>query len=72
MAIKEMEKTANEVVIRWDLNKVVVRHVVGTKKVGEPVVVVGASSAHRTACFEACRFLIYLKGKGAYLEKGNF
>ncbi|WP_339709817.1 molybdenum cofactor biosynthesis protein MoaE [uncultured Kriegella sp.] len=58
MALKEMEKIALEALEKWTLNKVVIRHAVGTKKVEEPVVVVGASSAHRTACFEASRFLI--------------
>ncbi|QWX82501.1 molybdenum cofactor biosynthesis protein MoaE [Cellulophaga sp. HaHaR_3_176] len=58
MAIKEMEKIAIEAVEKWQLNKVVIRHAVGLKKVEEPVVIVGASSAHRDACFEACRFLI--------------
>ena len=58
MALKEMEKIADEALIKWNLNKVVMRHAIGEKGVAEPVVVVGASSAHRDACFEACRFLI--------------
>lgn len=58
MALQEMEKIALEAIEKWTLNKVVIRHAVGAKKVEEPVVVVGASSAHRDACFEACRFLI--------------
>ncbi|MCL4158109.1 UNVERIFIED_CONTAM: hypothetical protein GTU68_053175 [Idotea baltica] len=58
MALKEMEKIAMEAIKKWDLNKVLIKHAVGAKKVEEPVVVVGASSAHRTACFEASRFLI--------------
>ncbi len=58
MALKEMEKIAMEATKKWELNRVVVRHAVGVKEVEEPVVVVGASSAHRDACFAACRFLI--------------
>ncbi len=58
MALKEMEKIALDAVEKWELNKVVVRHAVGAKQVEEPVVAVGASSAHRDACFEACRYLI--------------
>tara|TARA_R110000765_G_scaffold163627_3_gene268549 strand:+ start:389 stop:808 length:420 start_codon:yes stop_codon:yes gene_type:complete len=58
MALKEMDKIATEAVVKWDLNKVIIRHVVGLKEVEVPVVVVGASSAHRDACFEACRYLI--------------
>ena len=58
MAIKEMTKIAQDAMKKWDLNKVVIRHAVGKKEVEEPVVVVGASSAHRDACFTACRYLI--------------
>ncbi len=58
MAIKEMEKIAMEAIEKWQLNKVVIRHAIGAKKVEEPVVVVGASAPHRDACFEACRYLI--------------
>lgn len=58
MAVKEMEKIAAQARDKWKLNRLVIRHAVGRKEVEEPVVVVGASSAHRDACFEACRFLI--------------
>jgi len=58
MAIKEMEKIATEASTKWPLNKVVIRHAVGVKKVQEAVVVIGVSAAHRNECFEACRFLI--------------
>ncbi len=58
MAISEMEVIAKEATAQWGLNKVIMHHAIGTKKIEEPVVLVGASSAHRTACFEACRFLI--------------
>lgn len=58
MALKEMDKIATDAMVKWNLNKVIIRHAVGLKKVEAPVVVVGASSAHRDACFEACRYLI--------------
>ncbi len=58
MALKEMDKIATDAVVKWGLNKVIIRHAVGLKGVEVPVVVVGASSAHRDACFEACRYLI--------------
>lgn len=58
MALKEMDKIASDAMKKWNLNKVIIRHAVGLKKVEAPVVVVGASSAHRDACFEACRYLI--------------
>jgi len=58
MALKEMHKIVDQAVEKWQLNKVVIRHAVGVKEIKEPVVVIGASSAHRDACFEACRFMI--------------
>ena len=58
MALKEMDKIAIYALEKWGLNKVIIRHAVGLKEVEAPVVVVGASSAHRDACFEACRYLI--------------
>ncbi|MCM8569264.1 molybdenum cofactor biosynthesis protein MoaE [Gramella jeungdoensis] len=58
MAIKEMNRIADEVAEKWNLNKVIIKHAVGNKKVQEPVVIVGASSAHRDSSFEACRYLI--------------
>jgi molybdopterin synthase catalytic subunit len=58
MAIKEMSKIVTEASKKWPLNKVVIRHAVGVKKVQEAVVVIGVSAAHRNECFEACRFLI--------------
>jgi molybdopterin synthase catalytic subunit len=58
MALKEMEKIADKAIEKWNLQKVVIKHAVGIKNVEEPVVIVGASSAHRSECFEACRFLI--------------
>lgn len=58
MALKEMRKIADQAMEKWRLNQVVIRHAVGAKEVEEPVVVIGASSAHRDACFTACRFMI--------------
>jgi molybdopterin synthase catalytic subunit len=58
MAISEMEKIAKEAIVKWNLNKIIMHHVIGIKKAKEPVVIVGTSSAHRDACFEATRFLI--------------
>ncbi len=58
MAIKEMGRIVTEASKKWPLNKVVIRHAVGVKKVQEAVVVIGVSAAHRNECFEACRFLI--------------
>ena len=58
MAIKEMEKIAAAAQQQWELDKVLIIHATGEKEPGEPVVITGASSAHRKASFEACEFLI--------------
>jgi len=58
MALKQMEHVANQALQKWPLAKLAVIHAVGVKEPGTPVVVVGVSSAHRDASFEACRFLI--------------
>jgi molybdopterin synthase catalytic subunit len=58
MALQQMQHVANAAQSKWPLSKLVMIHAVGAKEPGEPVVVVGVSSAHREASFEACRFLI--------------
>lgn len=72
MAIKEMQKIADEARQKWPLHKIVLRHAVGSKNPTEPVVAVGASSAHREACFEACRFLIDTLKKRVPIWKKEF
>ncbi len=58
MALLEMQKISKKAFEKWALNQVLVSHVIGKKKVEEPVVMVGVSAAHRSEAFEACRFLI--------------
>ena len=58
MALKEMEKIKAYATEKWGLKKAVLIHALGTMEIGDPIVVVGASSAHRKEAFEACRFLI--------------
>ncbi|MGX9461322.1 molybdopterin synthase catalytic subunit MoaE [Shewanella sp. A14] len=59
---------------RWPLNKVTIIHRVGTLALGEQIVFIGVTSAHRKAAFAACEFLIdYLKTKAPFwkLEVGD-
>ncbi|WP_347160053.1 molybdenum cofactor biosynthesis protein MoaE [Pontibacter chitinilyticus] len=58
MALREMQKLAAQALNQWPLERVAMVHAIGEKAIGEPVVVIGVSSAHRDASFEACRFLI--------------
>lgn len=59
---------------RWPLNNVTVIHRVGTMALGEQIVFIGVTSAHRKAAFAACEFLIdFLKTKAPFwkLEAGE-
>lgn len=55
---------------RWSLNAVRVIHRVGRIDLGERIVFVGASSAHRGDAFAACEFLMdYLKTQAPFWKK---
>nr|MBI1231763.1 molybdenum cofactor biosynthesis protein MoaE [Cytophagales bacterium] len=58
MAVKEMEVLAAKAKARWPIKKLVMIHALGAKKVGDPVVIIGTSTAHRKDAFESCEFLI--------------
>ena len=58
MAVQEMEKIKDRAIEKWGLKQVAMVHAIGKKSVGEPVVVVGVSAAHRKEAFPACQFLI--------------
>ena len=68
------EKSLTEIVVqaksRWPLTHVRVIHRVGTLDIGDQIVFVGVSSAHRGAAFEACEFVMdYLKTKAPFWKK---
>ena len=58
MAMKQMTLIAERAAQKWPLEKIIIQHITGEKKVGEAVVITGVSCPHREAGFEACRFLI--------------
>lgn len=58
MAISEMKKIAHEAREEFKLLKTLIVHAVGVKKVGDLVVVIGASAPHRKQAMEATRFMI--------------
>lgn len=58
MAIKEMQKIADEAGSRFGLLKTLMIHATGAKKVGDLVVVIGASAPHRKDALEATKFMI--------------
>jgi molybdopterin synthase catalytic subunit len=54
----------------WPLNNVTIIHRVGDLTLGEQIVFIGVTSAHRKAAFAACEFLIdFLKTKAPFWKK---
>lgn len=67
MTEKVLEQIATEARGRWPLNHLTIIHRVGTMHLGEQIVFIGVSSAHRKAAFAACEFLIdFLKTKAPF------
>lgn len=63
-ALAEIEAEAHS---RWPLAETLIIHRYGRLQPGDRIVFVGASSAHREAAFDACRFLIdWLKTKAPF------
>lgn len=65
------EKALGDIVLearlRWALQRVTVIHRVGELRAGEQIVLVGVSSAHRGAAFEAAEFIMdYLKTRAPF------
>jgi molybdopterin synthase catalytic subunit len=58
MALKEMKKIADEILLKWPVHKILIHHRTGVLKVGDIPVVIAVSAAHRDAAFEACRYAI--------------
>lgn len=55
---------------RWPLLGVRVIHRIGDLDIGDQIVFVGVSSAHRAAAFDACEFIMdYLKTKAPFWKK---
>lgn len=58
MALKEMQKIAEDATQKWSLHKMVIHHRTGLVKIEEEAVVIACSSAHRKEAFEACQYAI--------------
>ncbi len=58
MAVREMEKIADEAARRWPGAVVSIGHRAGLLEIGEVAVVVAAGAPHRGEAFAACRFAI--------------
>lgn len=58
MALQNMEVIRDEAIRRFGILDASIVHRVGVMDIGEDIVVIAVSSAHRVEAFEACRFLI--------------
>lgn len=67
---KEIEGFAASAFKRWPLEALVIRHRIGVMGPGEPIVFVGAASAHRRAAFESVDFIMdYLKSAAPFWKR---
>jgi|FLYN01.1.fsa_nt_gi molybdopterin synthase catalytic subunit len=55
MAEAEMRRIGVEMLLKWGLHGIAMRHRVGRLAVGDVSVVIAASAPHRNEAFEACR-----------------
>lgn len=70
MTERALQKIVDEAGSRWPLLKLEILHRVGPLEPGEPIVFVGAASAHREAAFDGCRFVMdYLKTRAPFWKK---
>ena len=58
MALNEMEKLSQAALERYQVRDVRIIHRLGRLQIGETSVLIGVASPHRSAAFEACRWLI--------------
>jgi molybdopterin converting factor subunit 1 len=58
MALKQMELLAQQALSRFAIRVIAIAHRLGRLQIGETSVAIVVASAHRTAAFEACRWLI--------------
>lgn len=58
MAIKEMQKIADDALLKFDIKKIAIHHAIGNLIVGDIPVIIVASAAHRKAAFNACQYAI--------------
>lgn len=73
MALEEMKALATEALGRFQIRDVAIVHRLGRLQIGETSVLIAVTSAHRSAAFEACRWLIdTLKKKVPIWKKEYF
>ena len=58
MAMKEMQKIADEALRKFDILKIAIHHAEGELHLGDIPVIISVSAPHRKAAFDACQFAI--------------
>lgn len=58
MAVREMDKIADEAVIKWNLNRCVIVHRYGRVMPGESSIVILVSSPHREESYVSSKYII--------------
>lgn len=58
MALKEMQKIADQALLNFDILKIVIHHAEGKLQIGDIPVIIAVSAPHRKAAFKACQFAI--------------
>ena len=70
MTERAIESMIDEAMRRFDIRAVRVVHRVGPLRVGDQIVLVAVTSAHRGQAFQACEFLMdYLKTQAPFWKK---
>lgn len=73
MAIKEMQKIADQALEKFPIVKIAIHHAEGMLQIGAIPVIITVSSKHRKAAFNACQFAIdTLKEKVPIWKKEHF
>jgi len=72
LAENDLRRIAKQASARFGLEGLSVHHRVGKLKVGDPIVVIAASAAHRKEAFAACRFVIDEIKKSTPIWKKEF
>lgn len=58
MAVREMEKIAQQIREKWPVAHIAMQHRKGILSIGDVAVVIAVSTPHRKDAFEACRYAI--------------
>ena len=58
MALRQMQMLREDTIARFGVREIAIVHRLGRLQVGETSVLIAVASAHRSAAFDACRFVI--------------